>query len=66
VFAALAVGQWIEAATGASLRRFVKSTRPIRQDVIEVAGQQLMAEHDVPPAVAQALAAVNTAASRGH
>jgi hypothetical protein len=66
VFAALAVGQWIEAATGASLRRFVQSTRPIRQDVIEVAGQQLMAEHDVPPAVAQALAAVNAAASRGH
>lgn len=66
VFAALAVGQWIEAATGASLRRFVRSTRPIRQVDIEVAGQRLTAEDDVPPEVARALTAITAAARRGH
>jgi hypothetical protein len=66
VFAALAVGQWIEAATGMSLRRFVKSAKPIRQETIEVSGHKLIAEHDVPPAVAKALTAITTAAERGH
>jgi hypothetical protein len=66
VFASLAVGQWIEATTGASLRRFIRSARPIRREVIEVAGQRLVAEHDVPPTVAGALAAISAAARRGH
>jgi hypothetical protein len=66
VFAALAIGQWIEAATGLSLRRFLRSARPIREEVIEVAGHKLIAEHDVPPALAQALDAITAAAGRGH
>jgi hypothetical protein len=65
VFAALGVGSWIEQATGISLRRFVKLTRPIRQVVIEVSGQRLTAEDDVPPQAATALAAIQTAAANG-
>jgi hypothetical protein len=65
VFAALAVGSWIEHVTGISLRRFVRLTRPIREVVIQVSGQRLTAEDDVPAQAAEALAAIQAAASSG-
>jgi hypothetical protein len=66
VFAAQAVGHWIEDVTGISLRRFVRSTRPIRQIDIEIAGHKLTAEDDPPPAVAEAVEKITAAARRGH
>jgi hypothetical protein len=65
VFAALAVGSWIEAATGMSLRRFVRMARPVREVDIQVAGQILTAEDDVPVSLAAALDAI-AAKTRGH
>jgi hypothetical protein len=65
VFAALAVGSWIEATTGMSLRRFVRVARPVREADIQVAGQILTAQDDVPASLADALDAI-AAKVRGH
>jgi len=64
VFASLAVSQWIETTTGWSIRRFVRTLRPIREVDVVVGGHIVVAEDDVPLDAQRALGAVETAARK--
>jgi hypothetical protein len=66
VFAALAVGQWIETVTGASLRRFLQTLRPIRRVEISVNGHIITAENELTPDAIATLTAIETTKTRGH
>jgi hypothetical protein len=66
VFAALAVGSWIESATGLSLRRFVRTLRPIREVDIAVGSHIVTAEDPLPEVARAALKAIDRATHRGH
>jgi hypothetical protein len=65
VFAALAIGHWIETTTGTSLRRVLHELRPIRRSHIEIAGHTITAED---PLSDQAKTIINTIhqATRPH
>jgi len=59
VFAALAVSRWIEAQTGWSIRKFVKTARRYREIKIQAGQHVLTAADPVPDGLRQALDAVN-------
>lgn len=59
VFAALAVSRWIEARTGWSIRKFVKTARRYREIKIQVGRQTITAADPVPDDLRQALDAIN-------
>jgi hypothetical protein len=61
VFAALAVGQWIEATTGISLRRFLQALRRIRRVEIDIAGHTITAEDPIGPVARDAIDAIHAA-----
>jgi hypothetical protein len=63
VFATLAVGRWIEAQTGWSIRKLVKTARRDREIEIEIkAGQHVITPADpLPDDLRQALDAINHA-----
>jgi len=65
VFAALAVGKWIEARADLSLRAFLNAVRPIREITIEVAGTPITAETEVGEDAHRALAAIHGATGEG-
>jgi transposase len=48
VMAALAVAKMLEYKTGISIKRFVKTTRPIRSGVVNINGQEYPAEAQIP------------------
>lgn len=58
VFAALAVGRWIEDTTGWSIRRFVKTARRYRTIDIDLAGQTITAADPLPHDLATAIEAI--------
>jgi hypothetical protein len=60
MFAALAIGQWIETTTGISLRRFLRLVRPIRAVEIDYHGTRITAEDDIGPQATAALTAIKT------
>jgi transposase len=64
VFAALAVGRWIEAQTGWSFRKFVKTARRYRTIEIQAGRQAITAADSIPDDLRQALEAI-TRGSRG-
>ena len=55
VFAALAVSRWIEAQTGWSIRKFVKTARRYRTIQIRAGQHTLTAEDPLPPDLRDAL-----------
>lgn len=59
VFAALAVTRWIEAQTGWSIRKFVKTARRYREIKIQAGQQTIIAADPVPEDLRQALDAIN-------
>jgi hypothetical protein len=59
VFAALAVSRWIEARTGWSIRKFVKTARRYRTIGIQAGRQTITAADPVPDDLRQALEAIN-------
>ena len=59
VFAALAVTRWIEARTGWSTRKFVKTARRYRTIQIQAGRQTITAADPVPDDLRQALDAIN-------
>jgi hypothetical protein len=59
VFAALAVTRWIEARTGWSTRKFVKTTRRYRTIQIQAGRQTITAADPIPDDLRQALDAIN-------
>ena len=64
VFAALAVSRWIEAQTGWSIRKFVKTARRYRTIQIQAGRQTITAADPLPDDLRQALDAI-TRTSRG-
>lgn len=59
VFAALAVSRWIEARTGWSIRKFVKTASRYRTSQIQAGRQTITAAEAVPDDLRQALDAIN-------
>ena len=62
VFAALAVSRWIEAQTGWSIRKFVKTTRRYRTIEIQAGQHTITAADPIPDDLRQALNAINAPA----
>lgn len=48
VLASLAVARWIEQLTGISIKRFVRSLRPVRSGIVTINGKEYTAEAEVP------------------
>lgn len=61
VFAALAVGRWIEAQTGWSIRKFVKTARRYRTIEIQAGPQTIIAADPIPDDLKRALTSINDA-----
>ena len=61
VFAALAVGRWIEAQTGWSVRKFVKTARRYRTIEIQAGPQTIIAADPIPDDLTRALTTINDA-----
>jgi hypothetical protein len=61
VFAALAVGRWIEAQTGWSIRKFVKTARRYREIQIKAGQHVITAADPIADDLRQALDAINHA-----
>lgn len=55
VLAALAIGRKIEHCTGLSLKRFIKTMRPIRSGTVVINGKEYIAEAIIPSSVASML-----------
>ncbi len=58
VFAALAVGNWIEHQTGSTIKEFVGAARRYRTVTIHAGRQTLTAAEPIPDALAKALARI--------
>ena len=65
VFAALAVTRHIEATTGMSIKKFVKTTRRYREVVIAAGDQLITAADPLPDELRHAINAISTP-RRGH
>jgi hypothetical protein len=59
VFAALAVGRWIETQTGWSIRKFVKTARRYRTIEIQAGRQMITAADPLPDDLRQALEVID-------
>jgi len=59
VFAALAVSRWIEARTGWSIRKFVRTARRYRTIKIQAGRQTITAADPLPDDLSRALDAIN-------
>jgi hypothetical protein len=66
VFAALAVGRWIESQTGWSIRKFVKTARRYRTIQIQAGRQTITAADPLPDDLRQALEAVTRNSRSAH
>ena len=66
VFAALAVSRWIEARTGWSIRKFVRTARRYRTIEIQAGQQTITAADPLPDDLRQALNAINQAGGGVH
>ena len=66
VFAALAVSRWIEAQTGWSIRKFVRTARRYRTIEIQAGPRTITAADPVPDDLRQALDAISQATRGAH
>jgi hypothetical protein len=66
VFAALAVSRWIEAQTGWSIRKFVKTARRYRTIEIQAGRQIVTAADPLPGDLGQALEAITRSSRSAH
>lgn len=66
VFAALAVSRHIEATTGWSIKRFIRTARRYREVVIAAGNQTITAADPLPDDLAQAIHAIGTQPPTGH
>jgi len=64
VFAALAIGRWIETVTGVSLRVFLHTLRPIRQVTLTIGGTDVVGEDPLTDTATTILNAITKAT--GH
>jgi hypothetical protein len=65
VFTALAVARHIQKVTGLSIKKVLDTLRPLKSAVLDVGGQQITAEPEIPPA-AQAVIDAIQGAECGH
>ena len=66
VFAALAVSRWIEAQTGWSIRKFVKTARRYRTIEIQAGRQTITAADPLPDDLRQALETISRTSRGAH
>ncbi len=66
VFAALAVSRWIEAQTGWSMRKFVKTARRYRTIQIQAGRQTITAADPLPDDLRQALETITRSSRSTH
>jgi len=66
VFAALAVSSWIEAHTGWSIRKFVKTARRYRTIEIQTGQQTITAADPLPDELRQALETIARGSRSAH
>jgi hypothetical protein len=66
VFAALAVSRWVEAQTGWSIRKFVRTTRRYRTIEIQAGPRTITAADPVPDDLRQALDTISQAIRGAH
>jgi hypothetical protein len=59
VFAALAVSRHLQERTGVSIRRFVRTLRPLRSVTVQIGGHQLTAEPTLTPEAAEIIRALS-------
>lgn len=59
VFAALAVSRHLQERTGVSIRRFVRTLRPLRSVTVQIGGHQLTAEPTLTPEATEILNALS-------
>ena len=59
MFAALAVSHWVEAQTGWSIKKFVRTARRYRTVTIQAGRQTVTAAEPLPDNLAQALARIH-------
>ena len=64
VLAALAVGRWIEAATGWSIRRFVRTARRYRRIQIQAGDHVITAADPLPDELRYAIDAIKSSPCR--
>jgi transposase len=64
VFAALAIARHLQDATGVSIKKLVQTLRPVRSATIEVNGQRLTLEPNIPPTAQEILTTLGLIA--GH
>jgi Transposase DDE domain len=58
VFAALAIARHLQERTGVSIKRLVNTLRPVRSATIQVNGQRLTLDPELPPAARELLTAL--------
>ncbi len=63
VFAALAVSRHLQAVTGMSIKKLVKTLRKVRSGIVEISGQRLSLDPVIP---ADAQAIIDAVAKQGH
>jgi hypothetical protein len=66
VFAALAIGRWIEDRTGWSIKKFVRTARRYRTIEIQAGGHTITAADPRPADLRDALDAINRASAPAH
>jgi hypothetical protein len=66
VLAALAVSRWIEARTGWSIRKFVKTARRYRTIQIQAGDHVITAAQPLPGDLRQAIAAISSPPGGAH
>jgi transposase len=66
VFTALAVSRWIEARTGWSIRKFVKTTRRYRTIQVQAGPRTITAADPIPDDLRDALTAISQATRGTH
>ena len=59
VFAALAIARYLQAATGMSIKKIVRTLRPLQQMSVRIAGHEHLAEDPLTPAAAAILNALD-------
>ncbi len=58
MFAALAISRHLQAATGLSIKQIVRTLREVRSATIEINGQRLTLDPDLPPQAREILTAL--------
>lgn len=65
VFAALAISRHLQEVTGVSIKKIVKTLEPVRSATVEISGQQIQIEPQIPPEAQELLDAIRVTKATG-